>query len=69
VRTRNCSNPEPAHGGSVCNGENTDTQDCVIAPNCPSKFTLCVFRKEHVSCFVAAFIFVDGHQSLLSLAF
>ena len=39
TRTRTCINPVPAYGGSDCQGESTETQDCSNRP-CPSEFLL-----------------------------
>ena len=37
--TRTCTNPAPAYGGSDCQGESTETQDC-FNPPCPSELLL-----------------------------
>ena len=39
TRTRTCTNPAPAHGGSDCQGKSSETQDCNTLP-CPSEFLL-----------------------------
>ena len=28
TRTRTCTDPAPAHGGAICTGDSTETQDC-----------------------------------------
>lgn len=41
VRSRNCSNPAPSHGGKPCAGDPTQSQTCAnttcpVGPDCPS---------------------------------
>ena len=39
TRTRTCTNPAPAHGGTDCVGDSSETRNCNTHP-CPSKITL-----------------------------
>ena len=39
TRTRDCTNPVPAHGGAYCVGDITDTQACDGGP-CPGTYVL-----------------------------
>ncbi|MCP4487021.1 MAG: thrombospondin type-1 domain-containing protein [Gammaproteobacteria bacterium] len=39
-RTRSCTNPEPAHGGTDCQGDATESQACNTGVPCPGKTTL-----------------------------
>ena len=36
TRTKTCTNPAPAYGGSDCQGESSETQDC-ITKDCPGR--------------------------------
>ena len=38
-RTRTCTNPAPAHGGSDCLGESSETQKCNTL-DCPGKLKI-----------------------------
>ena len=45
TRTRTCTNPAPAYGGTDCVGEATETQNCNPQP-CPGEYCLscsCLF--------------------------
>ena len=37
IRSRECNDPEPLHGGLPCIGENQDSEDCEL-DECPSMF-------------------------------
>ena len=42
-RYHECKNPEPAHGGSDCQGNDTEIDSCSIK-FCPGKFLNCLIQ-------------------------
>ena len=36
-RSRNCTNPEPAHGGAECQGPAVEAKDCILELLCEGK--------------------------------
>ena len=41
MRTRTCTNPEPANGGAECDGEDHESQDCNTEA-CPGIHMICM---------------------------
>lgn len=39
IRSRECNDPEPLHGGQPCIGESQDTEECEL-DECPGTFSL-----------------------------
>ncbi len=52
TRTRLCDNPSPIHGGAVCPGDGTETEDCQDAM-CPGECYITLWHGIHVPWCVA----------------
>ena len=67
-KTRSCTNPSPAYGGSGCPGVTSDTQSCMIK-NCPSMYILTLFNRHYlfflISDHIKEFYFVSKSQHLV----